>query len=67
MTIIFNDRNILINSDRKSVLELLTEEKTPLTGSAVALNGRLLTKDKWKVTMLQDGDSLTVISAAFGG
>lgn len=67
MLIQFNDENIIINSENKTVFDLLTERKTPLTGSAVALNGRLLTKDKWKVTGLHDGDSLTVISAAFGG
>ena len=36
-------------------------------GTAVAHNGKFVARDSWEQCMVSDGDSLTIISAAFGG
>jgi thiamine biosynthesis protein ThiS len=50
-----------------TVAEIINLEKIPESGTAVAINGIICRRDKWSVTMLEDGADITVISAAFGG
>lgn len=35
--------------------------------AAVAVGGKLVKKELWAVTRLSDGDSVTLITAAYGG
>ena len=67
MTIIINDRSHSYNEDSITIEEILHSMKKSNVGTAVALNGMLIRKVKWAVTLVKDGDCVTIISAAFGG
>lgn len=45
----------------------LAGQGVPAKGVAAALNGRVVRRDLWSVTILSDGDSITVIRAVCGG
>ena len=36
-------------------------------GVAVALNGRIIRRENWESTYLNDGDDILIINAAYGG
>lgn len=67
MTIIFNDQNLQTPNDYMTLEDLAKWKNIPQQGSAIAVNDRLIRKDKWGVTQLKDMDRVTVITAAFGG
>lgn len=50
-----------------SVGSFLEMQNQPSAGIAVALNGKLVRRDQWQHTMLQDKDDLVIIKAAYGG
>ena len=47
--------------------QLMTERGVKPGGTAIALNNRIVRHENWETTKLNDGDSITLISAAFGG
>lgn len=47
--------------------ELVLYKRIPRQATAIALNGRLVKADAWETTDLKPMDTITVISAAFGG
>lgn len=49
------------------VQELAMHLQMPDRGVAVAVNNRVVPRTAWAETQLHDGDSVTVIKAAFGG
>lgn len=51
----------------RTLAELVTHKHIPRQATAIALNGCLVKKDRWEDTELKPMDSITVISAAFGG
>ncbi len=67
MKITINDNPIEIPGNTITVAELIEIRNIRTTGTAVALNDRIVKKASWPITNISDGDCLTVISAAFGG
>lgn len=68
MHITINGRPELLDGTTTITLSQLAESHSiPTTGTAIALNGKVVSADKWDVTVLNEGDSLIVISAAYGG
>lgn len=65
--------NILLNNkteelpDGSTIMTLVSKKDIPTTATAIALNGSLVKKEKWELTPLHEMDSVTVISAAYGG
>lgn len=67
MTIKINNKDTSLPVQVVTLADLAEHLHWPLQGTAVALNGKLASKDKWSVISLNEGDLVTVISAAFGG
>ena len=51
----------------KNVAEYLTESGYDLKRVAVELNGDILPKAQYEITLLQDGDSVEIVSFVGGG
>ena len=62
-----NNKVEFINSEKLYLSELVALKNIPLKGTAVAVNGKIARKENWDTTKISAGDSLTVISAAYGG
>lgn len=64
---------ILVNNietevpDNCNVSTCLEQCAIPFDGTAVAVNNSLVRHSNWSTHILKNGDSLTVISAAYGG
>ena len=67
MKIFLNNEPISLPNDHMTVKDLLDWKGTKPQGTAVAINDKLILKDKWAVTKLEDLMNVTIISAAFGG
>ncbi|MDE6329603.1 MAG: sulfur carrier protein ThiS [Muribaculaceae bacterium] len=67
MHITINGRPELLDGTTITLRQLAESHSIPTTGTAIALNGKVVSADKWDVTVLNEGDSLIVISAAYGG
>lgn len=67
MKITINNVAITLPSDITNIARLAEYKNIPVQGTAIALNGKLIKADKWCVTPLSNGDTLLVISAAYGG
>lgn len=67
MNIIINGKAFISPKETMTVEELLCVKDIPRKATAIAVNGRICKADEWATTMLKNGDSITVISAAFGG
>lgn len=67
MTIFYNNEPLKLPSDNFTLEELAELKQIPQQGAAIALNDRLIKREKWSVTNLKDMDNVTVITAAFGG
>ena len=50
-----------------TVREILAWRDIPDSGTAVAVNNRLVTRVQWDAVRIKEGDDITLISAAFGG
>lgn len=51
-----------------TVAELMKRENMLMKGGvAVALNGRVVRRADWDMRILQEGDELLIINAAYGG
>ena len=67
MIITINNNIEKYPGERISVAELVRLRNLKPQGTAVAHNGKFGARDSWEQCMVSDGDSLTIISAAFGG
>lgn len=67
MTIYINDHATEFPDKGISIKEILEIKNFPTGGTAVALNNKIIRRDRWESVILKDSDRLTVISAAFGG
>lgn len=67
MNITVNGRMTSLPDEIRNINQLATYLKLKPQGTAIAVNQHLVTKDKWEITFIKEGDVLTVISAAFGG
>lgn len=50
-----------------TLAEVVENEKIPEKGTAIAVNGKVARRKDFATKVLQEGDSLIVISAAYGG
>ena len=50
-----------------SLGELLTRERIPSEGVAVAVNNRVVPRGEWAATPVEEGMKITVIRAVCGG
>lgn len=65
-------KKIVVNSeetlvDCNSVLELAEHLQLPERGVALAVNNKVVPRQAWEETMLNENDNVTIIKAAFGG
>ncbi|MDE5663838.1 MAG: sulfur carrier protein ThiS [Muribaculaceae bacterium] len=67
ISVIINGQHMDLPEEVKSVAQLLEWRHIPVSGTAVALNSRLVTAAQHAATMLNHGDVITIISAAYGG
>lgn len=67
MKLFINDHIEEFKKDKLTIKELTELKNIPENGTAVAVNDRLIKRDDWTTTILTDNDSVTLISAAFGG
>ena len=67
MTIFYNDVPMTLPNNYMTLADLAQLKQVPPQGSAIALNDKLIKRDAWSVTPLNENDRVTVISAAFGG
>ena len=67
MRIFINNNPEDISLENPTLEELLTLKNIPASGTAVAINNKLVRHADWQRTIVQANDSITIISAAFGG
>lgn len=67
MTITINNQQVELSEEFINLAQLLELRNVKAGGTAVALNNKIVRHENWETTTLSEGDSLTIISAAFGG
>ena len=67
MTITINNQPVELTGEYITIAQLMTERGVKSGGTAIALNNRIVRHENWETTKLNEGDSITLISAAFGG
>lgn len=67
MKLLLNNQTIETPFEPITLSQLLAENYRSLRGMAVALNNKLVSRDKWDITKLAPMDDVVVITAAFGG
>lgn len=50
-----------------NVAELLELQKIPSADTAVAINGKMVRRDDWPLRLVNGGDDIIIITAAYGG
>lgn len=66
MTIYLNHQPLRLERDY-TLSEWFTAQDIPCDGTAVAINNRVIRRDQWSVTPLQEGDQVMLIRASHGG
>lgn len=64
--IIFNNKPTELESDT-SLQEFVDKNGMIPTNIAIAVNNRVVPKEKWENTIINDGDTLLIIKAYYGG
>lgn len=64
--IVFNNKPIELESDT-SLQEFIDENGMIPTNIAIAVNNSVVPKEKWENTIINDGDTLLIIKAYYGG
>lgn len=67
MRITVNNQQVDLSEEYLTLKEFLEIRGVKTERTAVALNNKIVTRDKWPVVNLANGDSIMLISAAFGG
>lgn len=67
MNVIINNRWEELPAQILTAGSLMKYKKFDKSGTAIAINGKIVTRNKWDITPLSDGDMIMIISAAFGG
>jgi len=67
MRITINNHPVDISDEYVSIAELLKLRNINPGGTAVAVNNKIVPHNIWETKSLNEGDSVTIISAAFGG
>lgn len=64
--IVFNNKPIELESDT-SLQEFVDKNGMIPTNIAIAVNNSVVPKEKWENTIINDGDTLLIIKAYYGG
>lgn len=67
MRVYVNDKSVELSEVLPTVESLLQAENIPAKGTAIAVNGVFVPRDKWNSHGLKNEDRVMVISAAYGG
>lgn len=67
MILTINSKQETFSEKNLTLAELVSLKNISPKGTAIALNGRIAKAPDWEITRLKDGDTLTIISAAYGG
>ena len=67
MRLLLNNTQIETHRDPITLSQLLADNYDSLRGMAVAVNNKLVSRDRWDNTDLSPDDDVVVITAAFGG
>lgn len=67
MRLVVNNEVKEFVEEQLCVAELVEKLVTENVSAAVAVGGKLVKKELWAVTWLSEGDSVTLITAAYGG
>ena len=67
MTILLNNVPTKLPQNNMTLSDLVATKNIPVQGTAIAVNDHLVKQSQWPVTILNELDSVTVISAAYGG
>lgn len=67
MTITINNKLWVVPTGIDTIADVAEANRIPSKGTAIAVNNRIVRQPQWDSTPVRDGDSLMVISAAFGG
>lgn len=65
MKILIN--NVQTDTVSADVQSLANELALPERGVALAVNNKIVSRTNWTETVLNEGDNVTIIKAAFGG
>lgn len=67
MRITVNNQPIDLSEEYLTLKDFLEIRGVMTERTAVALNNKIVTRDKWPLVNISDGDTIMLISAAFGG
>ena len=67
MNVFINSKETELPDTMSSVADLLRLKGISSSGFAVAINNKVVRKDLWSATLLNEGDKVTVITAVCGG
>ena len=67
MKINYNKETIELPKDTMTVAEFIEWKEIPTKAMAFAINNRIVRKTEWNDRKFSEGDSVTVVNAAFGG
>lgn len=67
MDIRLNNHEMHLPADVETLAELAAHQGIPSGGTAITVNNKIIRREKWAETILKEGDSVVVITAAFGG
>jgi len=56
-----------ITSSALNIAEFVLEHSLPQAGMAVAVNGSVVPKSEWSMTLLRSNDRIEIVTAAAGG
>ena len=65
--IFLNNSPIELPPGCTTVKDLIESQNIKTQGCAIAIDNKIISRDKWAETNLNDGDRVTLITAAFGG
>lgn len=66
MNILLNNKEVAL-SQEATLQQLIEQTNLPTQNIAIAVNNRLILRDKWASTILCEGDNVVAIAAAYGG
>ncbi len=67
MRITVNNQPVDLSEEYLTLKDFLEIRGVMTERTAVALNNKIVTRDKWPLVNISDGDTIMLISAAFGG
>lgn len=67
MKLLLNNQTVDSPYEPITLSQFLVENYKSLRGMAVALNNKLVSRDRWDITKLKPMDDVVVITASFGG